>query len=232
MVVARAPGNNTTSSYNENPSNTVTLSSNAAGKVPENRQAIFVDSPIDYYSRLDSKVSALPPDSTFSIGPLVSITSVLPTPEYNQESFSVAQTSPQFATRSQAQPLVQHQSHPRAQLTSHPYPSSASYSYAHAYPQQQSQAVAHSQSQAQPQNLRMCVVCFDTEPDVRFAARSPTAKCGHGATVCTSCLERHILVITQSMRSVDVRCPHDGCGKKLEYRDIYASVRDWNQLVL
>ena len=231
LVVANAPNNNTVSNQSTTSSNSATLSSNAAGKAPENRQAIFIDSPIDYYSRLDSKVSALPPDSTFSIGPLVSITSVPPTPEYNQQSFSVAQTSPQFAIRSQAQAPMQHQSHAHSPSTSNSYPPSTSYSYAHAYPQQRPQAIVHSHPQTQAQTLRMCVVCFDTEPDIRFAARSPTAKCGHGASVCTSCLERHILVITKSERSVDVRCPHDGCGKKLDYRDIYASVRDWGQLV-
>ncbi|KAF8603507.1 hypothetical protein BDV93DRAFT_164050 [Ceratobasidium sp. AG-I] len=232
LVIANAPNNNTTSGQSATSSNNAALSSNAAGKAPENRQAIFIDSPIDYYSRLDSKVSALPSDSTFSIGPLVSITSVPPTPEYNQQSFSTAQTSPpQFAIRSQAQPPVQHQYHAQSSPTSSAYPPSTSYSYAHAYPQQQSQTIVRSQRQPQPQTLRMCVVCFDTEPDIRFAERSPSAKCGHGASVCTSCLERHILVITQSVRSVDVRCPHDGCGKKLEYKDIYASVRDWGQLV-
>ncbi|KAG9085288.1 hypothetical protein FS749_004560 [Ceratobasidium sp. UAMH 11750] len=77
----------------------------------------------------------------------------------------------------------------------------------------------------------MCVVCFESDPLVRFAERSPTADCAHGATVCVGCLERHILGAIHHGGNVDVRCPHEGCGKKLEYWDIYGSVRDWGMLV-
>lgn len=78
--------------------------------------------------------------------------------------------------------------------------------------------------------VRMCVVCFDQEPDVRFAARCPTEGCQHGTSVCVSCLERHILVAIHHTKTTEVRCPHPDCGKVLEYRDVYSSVRDWSQL--
>ncbi|QRW15794.1 IBR domain protein [Rhizoctonia solani] len=78
--------------------------------------------------------------------------------------------------------------------------------------------------------IQMCVVCFEQGSDVRFAARSPTASCHHGATVCVSCLEQHILIAIHKSRSVGIRCPHDGCGKMLEYQDVYCSVRDWSML--
>ncbi|CAE6463992.1 unnamed protein product, partial [Rhizoctonia solani] len=78
--------------------------------------------------------------------------------------------------------------------------------------------------------MRMCVVCFEQGTHVRFAARSPTAMCQHGATVCVSCLEQHILIAIHKSRTVDIRCPHEGCGKMLEYPDVYCSVRDWGML--
>ncbi|KAJ1308385.1 hypothetical protein OPQ81_004091 [Rhizoctonia solani] len=76
---------------------------------------------------------------------------------------------------------------------------------------------------------QMCVVCFE-QAGVRFAARSPTPFCQHGATVCVSCLEQHILIAIHKSRSVDIRCPHEGCGKMLEYQDVYCSVREWSML--
>ncbi|CAE6445835.1 unnamed protein product [Rhizoctonia solani] len=78
--------------------------------------------------------------------------------------------------------------------------------------------------------MQMCVVCFEQGPGVRFAARSPTVMCQHGATVCVSCLEQHILIAIHRSRTVDIRCPHEGCGKMLEYQDIYCSVREWGML--
>lgn len=78
--------------------------------------------------------------------------------------------------------------------------------------------------------IPMCAVCFEEGTQVRFAARSPTAMCQHGATVCVSCLEQHILIAIHKSRTVDIRCPHAGCGKMLEYQDIYCSVRDWSML--
>jgi hypothetical protein len=78
--------------------------------------------------------------------------------------------------------------------------------------------------------MQMCVVCFEQGPGVRFASRSPTAFCQHGATVCVSCLEQHILIAIHKSRSIGIRCPHEGCGKMLEYQDIYCSVRDWGML--
>lgn len=132
----------------------------------ESRQRSFTDSPIDFYSRLDSRIAALAPRLAATPGsPLVGITA---TPAN----------------------LIQGQ-----------------------------------------HQVRACAVCFDRDPDVRFAARCPTAQCDHEVTICTTCLERHILVATHKSRSVDVRCPHAGCGKMLEYQDIYSSVRDWGQLV-
>ncbi|CAE6409214.1 unnamed protein product [Rhizoctonia solani] len=77
---------------------------------------------------------------------------------------------------------------------------------------------------------QMCVVCFEQGAHVRFAARSPTIMCQHGATVCVSCFEQHILIAIHKSRTVDIRCPHEGCGKMLEYQDIYCSVRDWGML--
>ncbi|CAE6449965.1 unnamed protein product [Rhizoctonia solani] len=78
--------------------------------------------------------------------------------------------------------------------------------------------------------IQMCVVCFEQGTGVRFAARSPTAMCQHGATVCVSCLEQHILIAIHKSRAVNIRCPHEGCGKMLEYQDVYCSVRDWGML--
>ncbi|KAG9096059.1 hypothetical protein FRC06_009104 [Ceratobasidium sp. 370] len=171
------------------------------------RQATFIDSPIDYYSRLDSNVPALPPTSAFGnspqssvpAGPLISITTPVVTPTHNQ-SFETQQHQPY--------------AHPQRYLSSH----------------------LRSQSRPQPgpsydPALRMCVVCLEPEPVVRFAERSPTAECAHVATVCVSCLERHILVAIHHYGNMDVRCPHEGCGKKLEYWDVYASVKDWGMLV-
>ncbi|KAG8695921.1 hypothetical protein FRC08_007466 [Ceratobasidium sp. 394] len=171
------------------------------------RQATFIDSPMDYYSRLDSKVPALPPTSAYEnspqssvpVGPLISITTPVVTPTHNQ-SFETQQR--------------QAHTHPQRYLSSQPRP----------------------QPRAQPRplydpTLQMCVVCFESDPLVRFAERSPTADCAHGATVCVGCLERHILGAIHHGGNVDVRCPHEGCGKKLEYWDIYGSVRDWGMLV-
>lgn len=95
-------------------------------------------------------------------------------------------------------------------------------------------AVAPTPIKPSPQELevRMCVVCFEQEPEVRFAARCPTARCEHRPSVCTVCVERHILVAIHHSRSVEIRCPHMDCGKMLEYQDVYSSVRDWGQLVL
>ncbi|CAE7059866.1 unnamed protein product [Rhizoctonia solani] len=81
-----------------------------------------------------------------------------------------------------------------------------------------------------PVDMSMCTVCFEQGSHVRFAARSPTAMCQHGATVCVSCVEQHILTAIHKSKMVDIRCPHAGCGKMLEYQDIYCSVRDWGKL--
>ncbi|KAH7344056.1 hypothetical protein B0J17DRAFT_645186 [Rhizoctonia solani] len=78
--------------------------------------------------------------------------------------------------------------------------------------------------------MQMCVVCFEQGTGVRFAARSPTVMCQHGATVCVACLEQHILIAIHRSRTVDIRCPHEGCGKMLEYQDVYCSVREWGML--
>ncbi|KAG8762009.1 hypothetical protein FRC11_011710 [Ceratobasidium sp. 423] len=78
--------------------------------------------------------------------------------------------------------------------------------------------------------IKMCVVCFEQGTGVRFAARSPTVVCQHGATVCVSCLEQHILIAIHKSRTVDIRCPHEGCGKMLDYQDVYCSVREWSML--
>ncbi|KAG8747062.1 hypothetical protein FRC10_002478 [Ceratobasidium sp. 414] len=171
------------------------------------RQATFIDSPIDYYSRLDSKVPALPPTSAFEnspqssapAGPLISITTPVVTPTHNQ-SFEAQQRQPYAHPQRYlpSQPLFQPRLQPRP-----------SYDPA----------------------IRMCVVCFEPEPVVRFAERSPTADCAHSASVCVSCLEHHILIAIHHCGNMDVRCPHEGCGKKLEYWDIYASVRNWGMLV-
>ncbi|QRV87286.1 IBR domain protein [Ceratobasidium sp. AG-Ba] len=174
-----------------------------AASTSDNRQAAFIDSPIDYYSRLDSKLPALPPTSAYEqspqssvpAGPLFSVQTPDPTPTHNQS----------FETQ-QRQLFV----HPQRNL-----------------PPQRPQTRARVPHDA---GQRMCVVCFDKEPSVRFAERSPTGNCVHNASVCTSCLEMHILVEIHHHGNVDVRCPHEGCRKMLDYRDIYASVRDWSRL--
>jgi hypothetical protein len=140
-------------------------SSSRSTKTPEIHQAVFVNSPIDYSSRLDSRMTALPSQ-----------------PASIPEESLITRTTPV-------------------------------------------------KSSLQEPQIRMCVVCFDQEPDVRFAARCPTAQCEHGISVCTACLERHILVAAHNCRTVDIRCPHEGCGRTLAYQDVYSSVRDWGQLV-
>ncbi|KAG9085172.1 hypothetical protein FRC07_013441, partial [Ceratobasidium sp. 392] len=168
-----------------------------------------MDSPLDYYSQLNSKVAALPPTSAYDnspqssvpAGPLISITTPVATPTQNQ-SFDTQQR-------------LAH-AHPQRYLSAH---------------QAQIRARQQQQQAGPTPYGRMCVVCFEPEGTVRFAERSPTEGCGHGATVCVSCLEYHILVAIHHCGNMDVRCPHEGCGKKLEYWDVYASVRDWNRLV-
>ncbi|KAG8748601.1 hypothetical protein FRC12_013814 [Ceratobasidium sp. 428] len=176
-----------------------------------NRQATYIDSPIDFYSQLGSRFAALPPTSAYEnspqssvpAGPLISITTPVVTPIHNQS----------FETQQQQQQQRQPHVHPQRYLPAH-----------------QVQQQGWPQPRSYHPTVRMCAVCFEYEPTVRFAERSPTADCAHGATVCVGCLEYHILFAIHRCGNMDVQCPHEGCGKQLEYWDVYASVRDWNYL--
>ncbi|KAH7344057.1 hypothetical protein B0J17DRAFT_645191 [Rhizoctonia solani] len=90
-------------------------------------------------------------------------------------------------------------------------------------PGRQVQTIAGRQTCSRPKPT--CLICLET-PEHTNTWAMPSAHCTHGLVACKTCVREYIVHKITVEGSATLICPHLGCRRVLEYKDVVKRIQD------